>query len=991
MKRLLLFVLAAFAFAACTQNEVEEQVAVRHDVPETLTVGFEGDDTRIQLNEAQKTVWTKGDLVSVFYKSDGNDCYKFTGETGERNGTLQRVSVGDYSRRGDYVIVAYPYSPDYLISLASNTLEATLPAVQEYAAGSYGVGSTLMVAMGDYKQFALKSVCGWLKLQFTGNGEVVESISFKGNNGEQVAGDVLVVAEDASVVLAEASVDIKDDEVGGALLGDDDILKEVVLNCGKGVTLGTEATAFYIALPPQTFEKGFVVEVNCSGYEPMIISTDNSISVERNHIQPMKAVEFEAEEQEFWFAFENISLEGTDCAVDIIPSNETLPYIVMSVDKAYIEGNSLENDEALFADDMAYFNWLGGLYGISALEVMNMRSKVGRDTVTISECTETFIIYAYYFDGETGELLGNIARYEYKIENNDVIEDELSVAIEVIDGVPHYVVEPRDDSAYWYITGDSKSNYELLTSMYGSDEAILNEYFSRIDSESIIFYLHQGSEALPVNIKNDVTEYVYIACIVDINDNYAISNIVTGEFSTDNTPADIFEGDMPNNEIWYVTSDNTPVEVRNAHEFGATFVSNTYSSYGVVKFDGDVTKIANDAFSDVNVVQVRLPESLTAIGHSSFHGCGELNKVNLPNSITFIDGYSFAWCGNLKEITLPTSLKKIEYWAFVGCGFASVNVPEGVETIVSAFGGNLNLEKFEGVYASDDGRCLIMGNTLVDFAPANMTEYTIPNGPTKIDNWCFSTSLLQRVTIPNSVVEIGDRAFNGCEDLTSVTLSDNLEVCAGNAFDGCINLQEFIGTLTSEDKRCLVIGNELVAFARYGLSEYSVPEYITSIGGGVFQGCEIKYVKLHDNISSIGDFAFDGAHLEKIDIPDKVTSIGAYTFGYCRNAKEINLGKYTTTIRNMAFVECNSVTSLYIPATITRIDWGALLSTSLSEVYCAATEPPYIEDDVFYGEMQNRKIYVPASSIDKYKSAEGWKIYASEFVGYDFENGVVVE
>ena len=998
MKKLLLFVLAAFAFAACEQTPIEEQSSVLQDAPETLTVGFEGNDTRIQLNEAQKTVWTKGDLVSVFYRSNANQQWKYDGETGARTANLKRVDAGTATRDMDRVVVVYPYNEDYYINPSTFNVQASLPATQTYLANSYGLDGNIMISSAEYNDVTLKNVCGWLKLQLTGDGEVVKSITFKGNNGEQVAGELYINSAEATAILASDMGNIAEDDgnnaTGGAganLSFDDVVLKEVTLDCYTGVTLGAEATAFYIALPPQTFEKGFVVEVNCSGYEPMIISTDNSISVERNHIQPMKAVEFEAEEQEFWFAFENISLEGTDCTVDIIPSNETLPYIVMSVDKAYIEGNSLENDEALFADDMAYFNWLGGLYGISALEVMNMRSKVGRDTVTISECTETFIIYAYYFDGETGELLGNIARYEYKIENNDVIEDELSVAIEVIDGVPHYVVEPRDDSAYWYIIGVSKSNYELLTSMYGSDEAILNEYFSRIDSESIIFYLHQGSEALPVNIKNDVTEYVYIACIVDINDNYAISNIVTGEFSTDNTPADIFEGDMPNNEIWYVTSDNTPVEVRNAHEFGATFVSNTYSSYGVVKFDGDVTKIANDAFSDVNVVQVRLPESLTAIGHSSFHGCGELNKVNLPNSITFIDGYSFAWCGNLKEITLPTSLKKIEYWAFVGCGFASVNVPEGVETIVSAFGGNLNLEKFEGVYASDDGRCLIMGNTLVDFAPANMTEYTIPNGPTKIDNWCFSTSLLQRVTIPNSVVEIGDRAFNGCEDLTSVTLSDNLEVCAGNAFDGCINLQEFIGTLTSEDKRCLVIGNELVAFARYGLSEYSVPEYITSIGGGVFQGCEIKYVKLHDNISSIGDFAFDGAHLEKIDIPDKVTSIGAYTFGYCRNAKEINLGKYTTVIRNMAFVECNNVTKIYIPATIQRIEWGALLSTTLKEVFCAATEPPYLEDDVFYGEMTNRKIYVPAASIAKYKSAEGWSSYKSELVAYDFENGVVVE
>ena len=295
MKKLLLLVFAALAFAACTQDVVVDitPAPIVDEAPETLVVGFEGDDTRIQLQNG-KTVWTKGDLVSVFYKSDGNDCWKFIGETGERNGTLQRVSVGEYSRRGDYVIVAYPYNRDYLISLASNTIETTLPAVQEYATGSFGVGSSPMVAMGDYKQFALKNTCGWLKLQLTGNGEMVRSITLRGNNGEQVAGDILIVAEDASVVLADASIDIEDNEVGGSLLGDDDILKEVTLDCGEGVTLGAEATAFYIALPPQTFENGFTIEVECDGYKPMIISTSNSITIERNHIQPMAPKEHNA-------------------------------------------------------------------------------------------------------------------------------------------------------------------------------------------------------------------------------------------------------------------------------------------------------------------------------------------------------------------------------------------------------------------------------------------------------------------------------------------------------------------------------------------------------------------------------------------------------------------------------------------------------------------------------------------------------------------------
>ena len=136
MKRFLTFVLAALSFAACTQNEVEEQVAVRHDAPETLTVGFEDNDTRIQLNEAQKTVWTKGDLVSVFYRSNANQQWKYDGETGARTANLKRVDAGTATRDMDRVVVVYPYNEDYYINPSTFNVQASLPATQTYLPNS---------------------------------------------------------------------------------------------------------------------------------------------------------------------------------------------------------------------------------------------------------------------------------------------------------------------------------------------------------------------------------------------------------------------------------------------------------------------------------------------------------------------------------------------------------------------------------------------------------------------------------------------------------------------------------------------------------------------------------------------------------------------------------------------------------------------------------------------------------------------------------------
>ena len=142
MKKLLLFVFAALAFAACTQDVVVDitPAPIVDEAPETLVVGFEGDDTRIQLNEAQKTVWTNGDQVSVFYKNDANQKYEYRGETGARTAELHKVSAGSSTTKMGYVVVAYPYSEEYIISPASGNLETMLPAVQHYAVDSYGVG-----------------------------------------------------------------------------------------------------------------------------------------------------------------------------------------------------------------------------------------------------------------------------------------------------------------------------------------------------------------------------------------------------------------------------------------------------------------------------------------------------------------------------------------------------------------------------------------------------------------------------------------------------------------------------------------------------------------------------------------------------------------------------------------------------------------------------------------------------------------------------------
>ena len=125
MKKFYILALVAAMFAACA-TDVTEDVAI--EAPETLKVSFE-ESTRIQLDD-NKTVWTKGDLVSVFYRSDANQQWKFQGNTGDRSGTIKRVSTPEYSHTTSKMVVAYPYNENYYLNPETCNLQAFLPAEQ---------------------------------------------------------------------------------------------------------------------------------------------------------------------------------------------------------------------------------------------------------------------------------------------------------------------------------------------------------------------------------------------------------------------------------------------------------------------------------------------------------------------------------------------------------------------------------------------------------------------------------------------------------------------------------------------------------------------------------------------------------------------------------------------------------------------------------------------------------------------------------------------
>ncbi len=161
-----------------------------------------------------------------------------------------------------------------------------------------------------------------------------------------------------------------------------------------------------------------------------------------------------------------------------------------------------------------------------------------------------------------------------------------------------------------------------------------------------------------------------------------------------------------------------------------------------------------------------------------------------------------------------------------------------------------------------------------------LTSVSIPNSVTSIGEYAFEDCTeLTSVTIPNSVTSIDSYAFLYCNGLETIIIGSGVTNIGTDAFAGCsiltsISVEESNSTFDSRDNCNAIIQTETNILV-LGCKNTTIPNSVTSIGEDAFYGSDLESITIPNSVTTIANGAFSNCiNLTEITIPESVTSIG---------------------------------------------------------------------------------------------------------------------
>ena len=305
---------------------------------------------------------------------------------------------------------------------------------------------------------------------------------------------------------------------------------------------------------------------------------------------------------------------------------------------------------------------------------------------------------------------------------------------------------------------------------------------------------------------------------------------------------------------------------------------------------------------------------------SDFPSSDSIVSLVIKDGITEIGYEMFFGCENLENIVIPDSVVSISRDAFKGTKYYNVDS---------------NWQ---------DGQLYINHALVCVKEDSAKGEFKIKDGTTVIADAAFEGCCnLSSITIPDSVTHIGADVFYNCDNLNKIDMSSNIESVGIGAFE----YTAYYDNQSNWNNGALYVGAALIAVNADLTGKYQVKDSTRVVADEVFRACRLTEVLLPNGLVNIGGgYAFAYCNnLESITIPDTVTEMGSGVFEACRNLKKVVLSNALTVVPSYAFENCENLESIYMPDSVTEIGEYAFYQ-------CAALETvAFSESLTTIGEM----------------------------------------
>lgn len=328
----------------------------------------------------------------------------------------------------------------------------------------------------------------------------------------------------------------------------------------------------------------------------------------------------------------------------------------------------------------------------------------------------------------------------------------------------------------------------------------------------------------------------------------------------------------------------------------------------------------------------------------------------------------------------------------------------------SSFNGRLRIVNLE--------KAVIEGRKIPDYA------FFHKDAQVDWDTLIITTTLLEKVILPDDVTEIGQDAFAYAIRLAEINFPSALCYIGKSAFTDCISLTceqlLFPEGLEKIDEQafyqCARLDGQIKlpssltwidsgAFYNCAIAEINIPEnleylscmtfagsrfkkailpddcYLCPHGGQFDNNFELTEAHLPDNMEFVPQDIFNGCmNLATVNIPSKVRSIGEFAFN-CTEITDMDFPETLESIGQDAFQGCDGLTSLLLPSSLKDLgDRSFALCSNLKSIYCKATVPPacleasgYESDGTPFSSVDTSiPVYIPVGTKQRYMAAAGW-------------------